>query len=129
MALTETPPYLVGNVVGVSVGGTLLYAKSGNVTRRIGQSNVTNSRSNGYRELRGVTKSLDVTAECVYNGDDPPTIEEGDEVEVIWSATDGHTYTSDCLVTELRDAFNVENDYTWSFNGLSSGSYTNTPPA
>lgn len=120
-----TPNYLVGNVVSVTHNGSLMYAKSGKVTRKAKMVDVTNARSNKFTEKKKGNRELMGDCTCVYNGDDPPTLNEGDEATIIYAAG-GANRTANVFVTEVTDSFQSDGDYVYSFNFESSGSYTST---
>jgi hypothetical protein len=143
MSATLTPNYLVGAAVAVSVAGTEAYVKSGDLTRGVVKITVTNSKSGGYQQLKAGIKSSQLNLECVYNGDAPPTIIEGQEVTVIFDGvgfesgdnledgaggtptTPGGTLlTGQYLVEIIKDSWVVDGDYSWSLALDSTGSYT-----
>lgn len=134
-----TPNYIVGKCVAVLVGGSQLYAKSGNTERKVNVVRTTNSRDQGYQSLKAGIKSATASITCVYNGDSPPTLTEGTEVTLIVDTvgymevdhfenpTDnptGTVLTMQALVTSIKDTWNVEDDYTWSFDCESTTPYT-----
>lgn len=122
----DTPGYLVGNVVSVTFDGKLMYAKSGSVTRKVKMVDVTNARSNKYTEKKKGNKELAGDCTCVYNGDDPPTLNEGDEGTVVYAAVGGGNRTANVYITEVKDNFTNDADYVYSFSFESSGAYTST---
>ena len=119
-----TPNYLTGNVVGITVDATTMYAKSGEVTTSATEINCTNSESNGFQELKSGIKSARGSAVCVYNGDDPPSLTEGTEATVIWTATGGELITMLCLLNNIRRSFTVDADYEYAFDFASTTAYT-----
>jgi hypothetical protein len=121
---TPTANYLVGKVVGVSADGAQMYATKGDVTRSIDAKKVTNARSAGFQQLKPGIAMAKGSVECVYNGDDPPTLALGDEVDIVWTPTGGTARTLQALITEMKESFVVDGDYTYSFNWESSGSFT-----
>lgn len=121
---TPTDNYLVGKVVAVSVDGTQMYATKGDVTRSADAKKVTNARSGGFQELRPGIASAKGNVECVYNGDDPPALALNDEVEIVWTPTGGTARTLQVLITEMKESFVVDGDFTYSFNWESSGPFT-----
>jgi hypothetical protein len=121
--MPATPNYLVGKVVAVSVDGDLMYATKGDVNRSVNAQKVTNARSGGFQELKPGIASAKGNVECVYNGDDAPALTLGDEVEVIWTPTGGTVRTLQALITNMKESFVVDGDYTYSFDWESSGAF------
>jgi hypothetical protein len=121
--MAATPNFLVGKVVGVTVGGTLMYATKSDHTRSVNVVKVTNARSNGYQQVVPGIKSAKGSVEVVYNGDDPPSITEGTEVAIVWSPTGGAAKTFQALVTSIKENFVADGDYTYAFDWESSGSF------
>jgi N-acetylmuramoyl-L-alanine amidase CwlA len=140
MSATLTPNILVGEAVALSVGGTLMFAKSGKLTRSSAAIKVTNSQSGGYQQYKAGVKGATLNAELVYNGDAPPTgVVEGEEVTVIFDAVGyetshdlenpsstptGRLITAQFLITEVSDTWEVEGDYGVSLTANSTGAYT-----
>ncbi len=143
MPVVLTPNITIGEAVAVSVGGTLMYCKSGSVDRKAAAVKVTNARSGGYAQNKGGTKSADLSLELVYNGDSPPAIVEGTEVTVIFDSVGyetseglanptstttpapvGRLVTGQFLVTGVKDAWQVEADYGVTITATSTGPYT-----
>jgi hypothetical protein len=139
MSATLTPNYTVGKAVALSVGGALVYAMGGSITRNAAAIKVTNSRSGGFDQFKAGVKGGQVSYDAVYNGDDPPTIVEGTEVTVIFDSVGyevsesilnatttptGRLFTAQVLVTSIKDTWKVDADYGWSFDGVTTGAYT-----
>lgn len=123
MAIVPTPNYLVGKVVAVSVGGALMYASKGDVNRSVNPVKVTNARSGGFQEIKGGIYSAKGNVDCVYNGDDPPSITLGTEVELVWTPTGGVARTMKAFVANMKEGFVVDGEYTYSFDWESSGAF------
>ncbi len=142
-----TPNYLVGKCVAVKAGSKFAYAESGNADRSVNVVKVTNGRSGGFQQVKSGTKMCKGTISCVYNGDDPPTeIVEGAEITLIIDAVGyvieqaiaditpgsppvtttpaGRLITMQALIATVKDSWNVETDYKWSFDFESTGAYT-----
>lgn len=124
MAIVPTPNYLVGKVTAVSVDGALMYATKGDVNRSVNPVKVTNARSGGFQEVKGGIYSAKGNTECVYNGDDPPTITLGTEVELVWTPTGGVTRTMKAFVANMGESFVVDGDYIYKFDWESSGAFS-----
>ena len=118
-----TPNFLVGKVVGVTVGGVQMYATKSDFTKSVNVVKVTNARSAGYQQVVPGIRSAKGSVEVVYNGDDPPSITEGTEVTIVWTPTGGSAKTFQALVTSLKESFSADGDYTYSFDWESSGSF------
>jgi hypothetical protein len=143
MPTTLTPNYLTGKAVALQVGGALAYTTGGNIARSVVPVKVTNARSGGFQQLKAGVKGAKLSMEAVYNGDDPPTIQEGTEITVIFDSVGyetsenienstggvattplGRLITAQYLVTIVTDTWQVEADYKWSLEGESTGAYT-----
>lgn len=118
-----TPNYLVGVVLGISFKGVDMYATKADMTRSVNVVKCTNAKSGGYQEVRPGIKSAKGSCEVVYNGDDPITIEEGDEGDLVWKPTGGATRTFPVLISNAKEGITIDGDYTYSFDFESSGSF------
>jgi hypothetical protein len=138
--LTLTPNYLVGQAVALSVGGVLMYVKSGKNDRSAKGIDVSNARSGGFRQLKAGMKMADLSFELVYNADSPPSgIVEGAEVTVIFDAVGyessegledvsttptGRLITGQYLILTVGDGWACDGDYAVPVTAGSTGPYT-----
>jgi hypothetical protein len=136
---TLTPNIAVGQAIALSVGGALMFAKSGKLTRNCAAIKVTNAKSGGYHQYKAGMKGATLSSALVYNGDSPPAVEEGTEVTVIFdsvgyetseglantsSTPTGRLITAQFLITVVSDEWECEGDYGVNIEGVSTGAYS-----
>lgn len=133
-----TPNYIVGKAVAVEAGGQYIPATGGNVDRAVIPIKVTNANSGGFAQYKAGVKGATGTINMVYNGDSPPTIEEGQEITVICDVVGNETafenptegpptglmIAMNVLITTVKAAWQVDADFNYSFDYMSSGPYT-----
>lgn len=140
-----TPNYLTGQIVAVQVGAKLAYCLSGNADTEAKVVVRTNSRSNGFQEIRFGTKMASGTLNLAYNGDDPPTIAEGTFATLLidtagyeteqGQAPSGTTPKGELIainagITKVSRSWNADSgDYAWNVTFTSSGAYQITASA
>src|SRR5579862_2631636 len=139
MSATLTPNILVGKAVAVSVGGALAYHKGGKIARSAKQIKVSNARSAGFDQYKAGTKGATLNLDLVYNGDDPPALQEGTEVTVIFDAVGyevsesilnasttpmGRLLTAQALIGTITDSWQYDGDYGWTLDAVTTGPYT-----
>jgi hypothetical protein len=120
-----TPNYIVGKAVAVEVGGEYIPAT------------VTNANSGGYQQYKAGIKGASGSIAMVYNGDSPPTIVEGMELYVVCDVVGNETpfenptegpptglqVAMNVLVTAVKASWQVDADFNYSFDYMSSGPY------
>ena len=106
---------IVGKLAKVSVAGVELDVKSGNVMDSTKKITVTGSLSRGKQRLRGGTQNYHGDAECNYLGDKAPTIKSGDIVQVDFVVESGKTVSCQAFIEQIKDAWQTEDAYNWSF--------------
>ena len=95
------PTYLAGKNATVTIDGVSMKVEAGTINRNVETDPVTNNFSGGFYEDVDTIRLARVSGmRCVYDADDPPTIDDGDLVTV---GNDRGSVTLPLVVADLPD--------------------------
>ena len=86
---------------------------------------MTNLAGGGYYESVSTYKKAEANADCIYDGDNPPTFEEGDLVPIVLTSADGIGISGTFRINSMNfPVLNVRNAVKYSLQMSSQGPYT-----
>lgn len=119
------PTYLAGKNATVTIDGVSMKVEAGAINRDVQTDEVTNNFSGGFYEDVDTVRTATVQGmRCVYDADDPPTIDDGDLVEVSITIPSGPSLTGTFRVGSMNVSLNeVKAAVRFTFDLRSQGPY------
>ena len=111
----------VGKDAHVTIGGTTFEVKSGNFNYTVSTVDVTNSESNGYSEIESAIFSGTFDVTINYRGSSPPGVLVGTEVVVVEKVGSSNRFSTNCVITDVGDAWSVGGDFSVNIKGVTTG--------
>ena len=120
------PTYLAGKNATVTIDGVSMKVEAGAINRDVQTDEVTNNFSGGFYEDVDTVRTATVQGmRCVYDAEDPPTIDDGDLVEVSITIPNGPSLTGTFRVGSMNVSLNeVKAAVRFTFDLRSQGPYT-----
>ena len=109
----------------ITIDGAEMAVEAGGFNCSSQEDEVTNLAGGGYYESVSTYKKAEANADCIYDGDNPPTFEEGDVVPIVLTSADGVGISGDFRINSMNfPILNVRNAVKYSLTMSSQGAYT-----